>query len=368
MKRILFIITKSDIGGAQNLLLHIVDYLKKHENHFYDVHVVVGGQGYLTEQLQALNISFSILPRLSNSFNIFNDILCIYQLKNIIKTVKPSLVHLHSTKAGWLGRITSALVGVSCVLTVHGWCFTNGVGVLKSFFGILVETFLKFFPCHVVTICKSDFELGRRFKLIDRNNYTLIYNGIKIKDNVHIKMHDNASLVRLVMVARFSNQKDHITLLKAIKIIKELKFSLDLYGDGETLDFCKRNTLDLEINHKVNFMGAVNDIQGILPLYDVFILSTKYEGLPLSILEAMNANLPIIATNTDGIPEQIENNVNGLLVQKSSEFELAEALALLISSPEIRYRFASSNHLILESKFSIDKMLAKYIDVYNKLI
>jgi glycosyltransferase involved in cell wall biosynthesis len=120
----------------------------------------------------------------------------------------------------------------------------------------------------------------------------------------------------------------------------------------------------LGVGEYVSFLGDRNDVPELLAQSQIFVLSTHYEGLPISILEAMRAGLPIVATNVDGVPEAVREGENGLLVPRSDPVVLAHALAKLIESPELRAKMGEASRRMYETEFGVSRMLSELDMVY----
>jgi glycosyltransferase involved in cell wall biosynthesis len=163
--------------------------------------------------------------------------------------------------------------------------------------------------------------------------------------------------------------KDQITLLSAIELLKkkDRNIYLILVGDGEM-----RGQLEMEIARKglancVRLTGNRSDVDKLLPGSDVFILSSKREGFPMSILEAMAAGLPVIATNVGGIPEVIKDGENGILVPPQDKVSLANAICRVLDDHEFAAGLASKARLTIENNYSLTTITEAYSRIYLSL-
>jgi glycosyltransferase involved in cell wall biosynthesis len=170
------------------------------------------------------------------------------------------------------------------------------------------------------------------------------------------------------MVARFNEQKDQTTLLKAIAQLKDDSIHLNLVGSGPSLESCKALAKSLGIENQVSFLGDRRDVPDLLAQSQIFILSTHYEGLPISILEAMRAGLPVVATSVNGIPEEVVDGKTGLLAPHQDVKALANALHILTNSPEIRQQMGKESREKFEQEFTVDRMITEIRAIYEEII
>lgn len=369
--KILYVITKADeIGGAQT---HVRDLASKFQDDGNEVIVIVGENGIFTEQLKEKKIKFIIVDKLQRNISPLKDILCALKLRKIIKKISPDIVTLHSSKAGILGRLALIFTSIPVIFTAHGWAFTDGISWKKKYFYILIEKIFTYLTDHIIVVSNNDKELAIKYKVVPASKQIVIHNGIPdILDSSLLeekqKESKNISPISLISIARFSKQKDHKTLLYALKEISDKNWHLKLVGKGPLLEEVKLLSKELNINDKIEFCGERDDIEFLLSKSDIFILSTNWEGLPISIIEAMRASLPIVATNVGGIKELIIDNENGYLIERNSSHQLSNKIASLIISKEKRLSFGKKSREIFLKEFHIYQMYKKTKYLYEKTI
>jgi glycosyltransferase involved in cell wall biosynthesis len=360
-KRLLFIITKSGLGGAQTNVYDLISNFYKE----YEIHLVVGSDGYLTEVVQALDIHTYVIPTLNRSIKPFADYQAIENCIALINKIKPDLIHAHSSKAGVIARIAGRITKTPTVFTAHGWGFTPGTPLIRRSLALIAEMLLAPLSGKIICVSESDRQLARRWGVGSEASLVVVRNGIK--DITVPAPNLLQQPPRLIMVARFNEQKDQATLLKAIALIKKYDFHLDLVGSGVSLESCKALAEALGISDKVSFLGDRRDVADLLANSQIFVLCTHYEGLPISILEAMRAGLPVVATNVNGIPEEVEDGVTGFLVPRQDVKALAEALSKLIQSPDVRQRMGMAAREKFLREFTIARMCCESRGVYESL-
>lgn len=359
---LLYIIPLSVIGGTQSHLCHLLEGYA----HQYKIHLATGEKGYLTEFAESKNIDVHILPNLIRSIDFRSDFKATKEFIALIKELKPCLIHAHNSKAGLVGRIAGYLCGVPTIYTAHGWQFASGTPIVHKSLSYINEKLGAALSSKIICVSESDRKLALHSSLTDSSKLVTIHLGIE--DSCPITAQPEKQPPKIVMVARFDTQKDHFTLLNAISKLSHLKFSVDLIGSGPLLSDCVEMATNLDITNKVNFLGNRHDVPKILSSAQLFVLSTHYEGLPISILEAMRAGLPVIASNVDGIPEEVIDGETGLLVKRQDIDELAFTIELLVSSPNIRKSMGELGRQTFQNEFCIDRMLQETQSLYEQLL
>lgn len=359
---VLYIIPLSVLGGTQSHLCHLLKgFLNK-----YEIHLAVGKRGPLTDFAEDHNIQVHILPHLIRKVDLKADFKAIQEFITLIKRIQPDLIHAHNSKAGLVGRIAGRLCGVPTIYTAHGWQFTQGTPVVHRILSYINEKLGASLSQKIICVAESDRQLALRAKISNSQKLVTIHLGIEDTDIVIANPIYQPP--KAVMVARFDKQKDHFTLLRAIAQISHLHYSVDLVGNGPLLEECKLIARDLGIEDKVNFLGSRFDVPQRLSAAQLFILSTNYEGLPISILEAMRSGLPVIATDVDGVSEEVQEGQTGLLVSRQDVQSLANALEQLLSSPNLRKEMGQAGREIFEREFSIERMLHETQSIYESVL
>ncbi len=363
---VLYVITRGDdIGGAN---IHVRDMSLWMKNKGFDVVVLTGTKGIFNDCLDKLGIKNLSTNYLKRNIDLFSDVLFIFWFYKFSLKLKPKLVSAHSSKAGILCRVTSRLFKVApCIFTAHGWSFTEGIDYFSRKFYLFIEKITGKFTDQIITVCKSDLYMGLNYNVIPKKKITCIHNGMyDIKTN-KIKRYPKDKLV-FISVARFDTQKDHETLIKAFSLIKDLNWELILVGSGPT----KKKSIEFSkvsgINSKIVFMGRSDNVASLLEKADIFILSSLWEGFPRSILEAMRASMPVIATDVGGVKESVINNVNGFTFKRKQYLELAYHLKFFINNQEKITIFGKNSRDLFKDKFIFEKTALKTNEVYKKFL
>lgn len=361
--RILYFITTPDHGGAQVNLLDLLTGWPKG----IECVVATGEEGFLTEAARKLNVESRVLPHLVRPVSPINDILAYKEMVQMIREVRPDLVHCHSSKAGLLGRLAANTAGVPVVFTVHGWAFEDGISWFQRTIGRVAE-FSAARICrnqHVITVADADRQLALERNVMDLDRMTTIHNGIP--DDGRQADPDFPGVATMVMVARFSDQKDHETLFAALAGVAE-PFKMLLVGHGPLFDSTKRLAKEMGVASQVEFLGNRQDVPDILAGAQIFILSSHWEGFPISILEAMRAGLPVVATGVGGVPEAVVDRETGFVTPPQDAEALGNAIQQLLSDPQLREAMGSAGRKRFVDQFGKDQMLRKTAKVYSDLV
>jgi glycosyltransferase involved in cell wall biosynthesis len=359
---LVYVITKAELGGAQ---MHVYDLIKS-LYYEYEIHLVVGNLGWLTDKCGKLGVSCHHLPILDRNINLLKDLRAVREFVALVKQIKPDIIHAHSGKPGLIARLSGAICHVPVVFTAHGWSFDPNAPKLRRNVAFVVEKLLTPLAAKIICVSESDRQLAIGSRVAGKDQIVTIHNGIDHLDAPIATPAINPP--QLIVVARFNKQqKDHETLMRAIKTI-DRDFKVLFVGTGPDWEEAKTIAKNLNILSKVTFLGDRLDVQNLLAQSQLFILTTHYEGLPISILEAMRAGLPVIATNVNGIPEQVEDGLTGLLVPRQDVQALTTAILTLLKDPVMRRNMGDEGSKKLAKEFTGDRMVAKTRLIYQYII
>jgi glycosyltransferase involved in cell wall biosynthesis len=361
--KILFIITRADtVGGVQ---VHVRDIAKILEKQGHEVLVVTGLKGIYNQNLQDYGVKYICCDSFVKEISLGKDWQTFKFFLNLIQQFKPDLIALHSSKAGILGRLAAKLNKIPCVFTVHGWAFTKGVPQPSRQIYQWIEQLTEPLAAKIICVSEYDRNLGIKAGMKEERLLT-IYNGIPdIPQELQTKL-ENTSSIRLVMVARFDRQKDHITLIKAFQSIRGAE--LILVGDGPNLEQIQTYINEMGISERVKFCGFSYHVPEILAQAHIFTLISNWEGLPYTIMEAMRAGLPVIASNVGGAGEMVLDGITGYCIPPGDVNLLQEKLESLVENKELREKMGHLGRERYELEFTFEKMYEKTLAVYEKAI
>ena len=360
--RIAYVITRSDVFGGASV--HVKELALGMMRHGHDVVVLIGGDGVVFRAMQASGVPTHALRHLRRAVSPIRDILAIREIRWELRSFRPDVVALHSSKAGWLGRIACASFGLPAVFTVHGWAFAAGAGPLgRTCFG-QVERLAARMARRIILVSSKDFDLAIKRRIATPDRLVVVHNGIgDVPPEFRAVPRENPP--RVIMVARFDAPKEQGALLEALATLRVLPWSLDLVGSGPALASIVRLAASLDLRARVRFLGERRDVPGLLAASQLFVLASKWESFPLTILEAMRAGLPVIATEVGGVAEAVLHGKTGLLVGPGNTTALCEDLQTLLTDPELRATMGAAGRERYEEKFTFSPMLEETLRVYE---
>lgn len=355
--KIAYLITRSVHGGAQSHVLELIDGVRSS----HQVTLAVGDKGWLTEEVCARGVPVTVVQNLIPPVRPFRDWMAFLQIRKWLALERPDLLHAHSSKAGLMGRMAARLLGIPSVFTAHGWAFADGTTAMRKLLAVPGEWLAARVGGDVVCVSRHDYELARKYRISSVKNLHIVWNGIA---DVELRAEPGSRAEPIIlMVARFEAPKDFATLLHAMATIGDLPWRLRLVGDGPLLTGTQALASDLGLT-RVEFLGARSDVPELLAQSDVFVLASKFEGLPISIVEAMRAGLPVIASSVGGILELVDST-NGILVPPSDSTALAVAVARLLRSQDLLRALGAKGRERYETDFRAGVMLKKVMDIYR---
>jgi len=363
MKLVQLVTGSPCFGGAE---AHVRDLTLGLISRGHNCSVIVGApEGLFHRQLQAKGVPIIIIPPLQKPLHPVRDMESLLRLISVLRRLKPDILATHTAKAGFIGRFAAKIMGIPCVFTPHGQSFVNRTHghVIKH--RLFLELLALKCGATTIAVSESERQLALAHLRIDRARITVIHHGIP---DCTPERRGGDGRVRLTMVARFDQSKDHYTLLRALSILNQLPWELRLAGSGPLLQTVKRFAQECRISSCVRFLGECSDVSALLADTDVFVLISNSEAFPISILEAMRAALPVVATDTGGVCEEVMDGENGFLVAPANIATLAEKLSVLIKSPELRLKMGDSSRQRFLRNYEWNHMLDQTEALYAGLL
>ena len=363
--RIAFLITRSDtVGGAA---IHVRDLARSLLDLGHDVHVLVGADGPYGDILRQLDIPVVSVPSLVRQFDLAADRRAYRELKEILCELDPEILSTHSSKAGVIGRMVGRRLALATLFTAHGWAFTSGVGRRDKLAYSVVEVVAAPLATRIICVSEHDRELAHRLR-IDRLATThRVPNAVR-DVRVGLRSDPAADPPRLIMVARLDGQKCQHEVLAALAQLSGRPFSIDFVGDGPRLGTLQAQARKLGISDRCRFLGRRDDIAELLAQAQIFVLMSNYEGMPRSILEAMRAGLPVVASRTAGIPEVVVDGATGLLVEPHDVQGLVEALSRLLDAPGLRSQLGKAGRSRFQAQYELGRLVSDMLDIYSDIV
>lgn len=346
--KIMLVITRSELGGAQTVVVQLANYLSK----CHDVVLVTGdGDGKMWDMVDDKVIKESC-PHLQRSISLKNDLLAAIELRKLYRKHRPDIIHLHSSKAGTLGRLVFPTKKV--VYTVHGFD-----SIRLAFRKLLpVERFLQRWCRAIVGVSNYD-----ERNLINEgitHNVTTVYNGIAMPDTTNlINIPELGRYNKVVLsIARVMPQKNPKLFIDVARLLPDYGFVW--IGNLEEV------TEYGELPANCHFVGNIPNAGAYCSQADLFMLASNYEGLPMVIIEAMSMGLPVVASDVGGVSEIVRNDINGYTLPNQAEL-FAQKIEAILSNDELYGKFAKNQLEIFEKELTIERMANGYLEVYKSI-
>ena len=382
-KTIFYLVTQSELGGAQRYVFDLAKNLKTE----FNVAVAFGEQGEqgeLAKQLKQANIEYHIIPHLKRAISPVNDLKALFEIIKLIRKLKPDIIHLNSSKISILGSLASLCVVRStlCVYTVHGWVFNEPMPNWKKIFYKYAEKFTAIFKNKIICVSEFDKQTAIKEKTCAQKKLTTIHNGIKpinflSKDEARNKLLNQYTSIPVsqypsILIGAVANlylAKGLEYLIQAIYILitnYQLPIIAIIIGQGEERKNLEDLIGQLNLKNNVILTGRIDNAAELLPAFDIYACSSVKEGLSYTIIEAMQAGLPVVATNVGGNPELIQDNKTGLLTPAKDPQILAKKIQWLINNPELGQKLGNNAKQKARDEFNFERMVKITKGVYLK--
>ncbi|MCK9604467.1 MAG: glycosyltransferase family 4 protein [Candidatus Omnitrophica bacterium] len=371
---LLYVITKLELGGAQKQLLSLITHLDKDR---YSLFLFTACDGFLADAfLSVPGLKIKRSRFLERPLNPCKDFLAFCQIYNYIKRNKIDIVHTHSSKAGILGRWAARLAGVKVIVhTVHGWSFNDYQVFFYRALFLWLERLAAHFTHKLIVVSEHDKQKGLANRIGNEKKYAIINYGIDYEEfttqgaSIRSQLGINTGDLVVGMISCFKAQKapqDFIKLASLIhKRLPQVKFLL--VGDGILRQDLERSILELGLGSQVILTGWRKDIPRVLQAMDVFVLTSLWEGMPISVLEAMVSSCPVVATNTGSISEVISEGKTGFLVAPGDMLSMSEKAIILLNSRDLRKEIGRQAKDSLGLNFTLTRMIKDSQELYKSI-
>ncbi len=375
--KLLHILGDSKFGGGSIIVLRLAQRAKKEG---WEVHVLTTDpifQEILTEN----NITFVSLEVIWRNIRPIRDLIGLIKLYRFLRNSDYDIIHTHTTKAGFVGRLAGKLAKVPVIIhTAHGFAFHERSNpVIMAFFSLL-ERLASYWCDKIVAVSNFHKDLAIKLHISKDSKIIAIPNGLdenRIKvtkdiDEIYRELGINKDYFIILTTGRLAVQKGIEYLIRSIPYVKariEKPFKVLIVGDGplkiELLNLSER----LNVKEYVKFLGFRKDIGDLLHIADVVVLPSLWEGLSISLLEAMAAGKAIITTDVSSNREVLRDSEGyaGMIVPPRDPKSLASAIAYLYNNESFREKMGERARKVYEQRYTEERMLSEYIKLYKFL-
>jgi len=362
MIKVIQVLTDTNIGGAGIWLLN---YLKTYNRDLVDMSVIIPTDSMLKERIDSLGV------RVIESEGIADSSFSLSGVKNlydILKEERPDIIHTHASLSA---RIAAKMLKIKVVHTRH--CLEEKKRFLKKAVYKFINNSLSDRVVGVSeAVCENLLTDG-----IKENKLNMVYNGIfplkklswEEKAVLRQKYNISAENVVVGMVARLEPVKNHAMFLEAAKAVAAIcpEAVFMIVGSGSLEKELKMLAKEYEIGDKVIFTGYIEDVNDIVNLIDIHVLTSEKEALSISLIEAMSIGKPVVATDSGGPAEVVERGKSGLLVNVGDSLNLAMGIVSYIKRPEDAKKAGEYGEKIVREKFLAKDMAKNIEDIYSEL-
>jgi len=379
--KVVHVVTRLDLGGAQQNTLHTVAHLDPSR---FEAVLLCGEGGLLDPEARALadngTIRLRVIPHLVRELHPLKDLVALLEIWSVLWQERPAVVHTHSSKAGILGRFAAFLAGVPVVVhTFHGFGFHERMPSLLRGVYEAVERAAAACSTRLIFVSEANRAQAARLGLGEPRAYRLIRSGVALaafpakipskeqkKASLGLRMHKPLVLG----VGNFKPQKNPEDFLKAAEWILERapETSFLYVGDGPLRAPLQARILGRGLAGKIVFPGWRRDVPELLAAADVFALSSLWEGLPRSLIEAMKSGLPCVAYAADGVRDVLKDGATGLAVEPGDWRALAESVLGLLQDAERAKALGRAAAAAIGPEFDIDEMVRAQERLYEELL
>jgi glycosyltransferase involved in cell wall biosynthesis len=373
---VLYIVTQGDAGGAQKYVREMAQ-AAKNAGHTVTVAVGQSEDRSLVQSLKQANIEIVELRHLVRPISPLHDVLAVFELWSVCRRLKPTVIHLNSSKTGVVGSVASLLAKITgrphkLIYTVHGWAFMESGSLVKRLTYFVCEWLTAPLKNLIIFITQADREVARK------NNF-IIANAVQIPNGIDIALPHlsrNEARDRLGLpqdnliigtIANFYHTKglgDFISVIKNIRQQHPMVMGV-IIGDGPLRIELENQIQSSDLTSAVLLVGKKSNAQQYLKAFDLYLSTSHKEGFPYTILEAMNTQIPIVATRVGGIPDIIENNTHGLLAPTQNISEITLCVQTLINDLKLRETLAQNAVTKVSQQYQLKNSIEQTLRLYH---
>lgn len=380
-KKILYIVTQAEWGGAQRYVFDLSANLSQN----FDITVGAGVSSESQELIQKIQntkpeIQTIQFKHLRREISPYHDLLAVLEIAKFLRQHKFDIIHLNSSKAGVLGVLAAQLnknLKSKIIYTAHGWVYLEPIPFYKRWLYLVMEKLAARLRDATIVLSEKEKNLALKYRTAKKVPLFVIPNGIDLNSlkffpKERAKKELGIALNKFVIgtIANLYKAKGLEHFIKTIKILVPLPISnlqFVIVGNGPEKENLIIEAKKYKLRDRQVFLGSIPEAYQYLKAFDIFVLSSTKEGFPYTILEAMAAGLPIVATEVGAIPEILDNQKSGLIVPPASANALADALKILINNQQ-KSQELGKNAAETVKQFDLEKMIKKTRIIYQKLL
>ncbi|HEV8702724.1 MAG TPA: glycosyltransferase family 4 protein [Candidatus Polarisedimenticolia bacterium] len=378
--RVCHVITRLELGGAQDNTLYTVSHLGAP----FVPSLLCGPGGILDEEASRLGVPVRFVPSLQRPIRPHRDLAALVHLHRLFREMRPDIVHTHSSKAGVVGRLAARLAGVPHVVhTIHGFGFHAGQPwpIRRALVG--AERLAARATSHFIAVSRANLETGIALGLFARDRVTLIRSGVHLeafeeatrggarreaRDALRRQLGVAPDAPLIGMIACLKPQKSPRTFVEvAARVVRQAPRAVFvLAGDGELRRELERRIRDLNLSAGVRLLGWRRDVPRLMAGLDVLLHTSLWEGLPRVLPEAIAASVPIVATGVDGTRDILRDGETGIVCAPLDAEGMASGVLRLLDDRHLASALARRARAVLP-EFDMDGMVRAQERLYLEI-
>jgi glycosyltransferase involved in cell wall biosynthesis len=383
--RILRVIARLNMGGPALHVAYLTDGLKKHG---YDTTLVAGslarGEDSMAFVADARDVAVVRIDELGREISPLRDLVATFRLARLIRRERPQILHTHTAKAGTVGRVAALLTGSRrppiVVHTFHGHVLRGYFGPVRSLFFRLLERWLASRTTALVAVSPQVRDDLVSLGIAPRERFAVIRLGIELDERVAAEQNGRAESRRYLgipderfaigWIGRMTPVKRTDDVLVAFKRLRDrgVDATLCMVGDGPDRAGLELRAHELGIVRDTLFLGYQEDVAPFYAAFDALVLPSSNEGTPVSVIEALGAGRPVVATRVGGVPDIVRDGEDGFLVEPGATDELADRLARLARNPALRERMGKQGRERVLPRYAVDRLVGDMDQLYRALL
>jgi glycosyltransferase involved in cell wall biosynthesis len=337
--------------------------------------------GALIDLVERHGMEVKTFPSLVQPLHPLKDFKAILDLTRHLTTNPYQVVHTHNSKAGFIGRLSATLARVPVIVhTVHGFAFHEQEPPWRRSLFRNVERLASHWCDRMIFISQPLIEWAVKEGISCTRKMVRIYSGIEMdrfhpvsvqeKNRLKARWGLQESHAVIGMVSKLWEGKGHAFLIRAFKeIVKENpQARLVIVGEGCLMESLRALVSQLELSETVIFTGFLENVPQIIATFDVAVLPSYFEGMGRVLLEAMAMEKPVVGTRVGGIPDLVEQGLNGYLVSPGNEKELASAILKILNDKDLALKMGQAGRKKMTGCFSAESMVRSIEEVYSELL
>lgn len=380
--KIINVLSRMNIGGPS---VHAVLLTKYLNNEKYQSSIIYGtlsdGEGDMSYLIDDYDFEHQLITSLKREISLFDDLKAVLELYRLFRREKPQIVHTNLAKAGMVGRLAARLAGVPVILhTYHGHVFSGYFSPIKTSLYILIERYIALISSQIVVISEMvRKDICFKYKIVSEKKVSVISLGFEFNKMEPINKYrgsfrkqfsipDDAPVIGIV--GRLTGIKNHDLFVDIASLLHQQDDQIHflIIGDGELRAELESKVAAMEISKNVHFTGWITETAKMYADLDIMLLTSKNEGTPVTVIEAMYYNIPAVSSNVGGLSDLIENEKTGFLVNSLVAEDYIPIILKLLESDQEQKKIGEAGHAFIADQFTIDRLIVDMENLYTKLL